>query len=265
MASRINSRPATWSSFRQALGTGLPKSTITSPTSWCASIPIRLRRIRTKRHRRRTLPAAGSELDSYGTLLELSSRATLQLGLSGAKRPWQSRRFWRVTKAEGSASSLAIKRRSRKLQELAQALRRIADAARQAQFGHVVRKDAVDVIKFRAGHGFLCLRDHHIIAHAGLKALPLLRQRLSRDFQILLSHLHLARGGLQIQIRVAHFAFDLAFLIFQFCPALLQRRVGFFDVSRGAAASPDRHGERGYGRKRRVRLPGIGSDLPILG
>ena len=127
-----------------------------------------------------------------------------------------------------------------------------------------MRKDAVDVIELRARHRLLRLSDHHIIAHASFEALPLLRQRLPCYVQILLRDLHLACGGLQIQVRITHLALHLALLIFQFGLSLAQGRVSFFDIPFGSSAAPDRHRKFCYCRKCSVGLPGIGSDYPVI-
>ena len=102
------------------------------------------------------------------------------------------------------------------------------------------------------------------IAAADRESLEQTLAQLGQEIEILQRDLNLTCSSLQIQIRVAYFAFHLAFLVLQLSLTLAQRGVGLFDIASGAAASPDWHSQRGYGGKGPACLPGVGSDRAIV-
>jgi len=129
---------------------------------------------------------------------------------------------------------------SLQFQEALRVIRRLAESPRKAELCDIVREHAADIVQFGGRHDVLRLHHFDVVGDSGLVA-------LSRQPEILLGHsaiplrdFDLARGGLQVQPRIAHVAFDAAKRVRGFRIALSQDRIRPLDFPFGPATLPDR-------------------------
>ncbi len=168
--------------------------------------------------------------------------------------------MWGTHLRHSTARLRAAHKKLRQLQELGKALGGAAYGAGEAELGDVVGKKAVDVIELRAGDGLRGLHYFDRIGDAGLKPLPRQIECFPGDVEIFLRELHLTRGRLQIEQRVADFAFDGAFQVFDFGAALRKRSVLLLDIASSAAALPDGNANRAGDGVGTFGLRGVGAD-----
>src|SRR3954447_13388275 len=128
-----------------------------------------------------------------------------------------------------------------------------------------MREQAGNVVEVSGSNRSLGLYNLNRIGNPSFKALASKLQRFACDLSVIAGHLHLTGRCLQIEKRIANFAFNAGTGILEFGAALIQSRLRLLYIAFCPSASPDWNAQRAGNRKRPVRLGRPKANSSVIG